>query len=138
MRDGISLTGSTGISCMMKFPFPQKIKIGSTTCWHGGDLEALLEYYRGGESPTTGTNPGKLLATFQYLSGFSPFIHSDVFHWTDPMPGITEHWELAAKALQYRKRRQHVPAKLPCRNGRTNSGGQRFSAAINRTWYGRF
>ncbi len=95
-----------------EIPVPQKIKIGSTTCWHGGDLEALLEYYRGGESPTTGTNPGKLLATLQYLSGFSPFIHSDVFHWTDPMPGIIEHWDLAAKALQYMKRRRARPGEV--------------------------
>ena len=69
--------------------------MGSETCWHHGDLMALIEYFEGGESPTTGTNPGKLRALGQYLSGFSPGIHSDIFQWSDPMPGITEHLELA-------------------------------------------
>jgi hypothetical protein len=45
MQDGIFRTGPTAISCTMQF--------------HGGDLEALLEYYWGGESATTGTKPGK-------------------------------------------------------------------------------
>ena len=93
-------------------PVPGLIKIGSTTCWHSGDLHALLEYYRGGESPTTGANPGKLRATFQYLSGFSPFIHSDVFHWNDPMPGIMEHWDLAVKARQFMKRKRAQPREV--------------------------
>jgi len=76
-------------------PMPGEIKIGSKTCWHHGDLMALIDYFEGGESPTTGTNPGKLRALGQYLSGFSPGIHSDIFQWNDPMPGIMEHLELA-------------------------------------------
>jgi predicted ATP-grasp superfamily ATP-dependent carboligase len=78
-------------------PVPGEIKIGSMTCWHYGDLMALMEYFRGGESPTTGTNPGKLRAVCQYLSDFSPGIHSDIFQWNDPMPGIMEHWQLATR-----------------------------------------
>lgn len=82
-------------------PIPGKIKLGSKTCWHYGDLRALLEYYRGGQSPTTGTTPGKLRSTWQYLSGFAPGIHSDIAHWNDPMPGIIEHSELAAMSWQF-------------------------------------
>jgi predicted ATP-grasp superfamily ATP-dependent carboligase len=86
-------------------PVPGEIRIGSETCWHAGDLMALLEYYRGGEPPATGTNPGKVRATWQYLSGFSPYVHSDISHWNDPMPGLMEHWELAKKYWRFVKRK---------------------------------
>ena len=72
-------------------PEPGPLRVGSMTCWHRGDLEALLGYFRGGPPPATGTRPGKTLAFLQYLSGFSPRIHSDVFRWDDPWPGIMEH-----------------------------------------------
>jgi predicted ATP-grasp superfamily ATP-dependent carboligase len=95
-------------------PVPAEINVGSMTCWHCGHLMALLEYFRGGEPPATGTTPGKVRATWQYLSGFSPGIHSDVFRWNDPMPGIMEHWQLAAKSWQFAKlklaRRNHRPS----------------------------
>jgi len=74
-------------------PRPGPVRLGSQTCWHRGDLEALLNYYSGGEVPATGTHPGKLKATLQYLSGFNPLIHSDVFRWTDPLPAILDHWQ---------------------------------------------
>lgn len=77
-------------------PVPGEIKKGSITCWHHGDLMALVDYFRGGESPTTGTNPGKLRALAQYLSDFSPGIHSDIFQWSDPLPGIMEHSEMVS------------------------------------------
>lgn len=76
-------------------PVPGEIKIGSTTCWHYGDLMALVDYFHGGESPTTGTHPSKLRAVCQYVSDFCPGIHSDIFQWSDPMPGLIEHSELA-------------------------------------------
>lgn len=82
-------------------PVPGEIEIGGMTCWHCGDLMALVDYFRGGDPPATGTRPGKVRATLQYLSGFSPFIHSDVFHWNDPMPGIREHWQLAKKSWKH-------------------------------------
>lgn len=72
-------------------PNPKKIKIGSKTCWHLGDLKALLSYLKGGVTPATGTHPGKIEAIFQYLSGFHPKIHSDVFCWNDPLPAVMEH-----------------------------------------------
>lgn len=77
-----------------KKPEPGPIKIDSRTGWHRGDLEALLYYYMGDEAPATGANPGKFRATLQYLGGFSPAIHSDVFRWNDPLPAIIDHWQL--------------------------------------------
>ena len=89
-------------------PVPGEIELGSMSCWHCGDLRALIAYYLGGEPPATGTHPGKLKATWQYLSGFSPHIHSDVFHWSDPMPGIRDHWVYATELWTYlRKKRGH-------------------------------
>lgn len=87
-------------------PVPGEIKVGSMTCWHCGDLMALLDYFRGGTPPATGTQPGKLAAILQYLSAFSPGIHSDVFRWNDPMPGIREHLQLARTFGQFITRRQ--------------------------------
>lgn len=77
-----------------KKPKPGKIKLRSQTCWHYGDLRALLSYLVGGDSPTTGSRPSKLVATLQYLSGFNPIVHSDVFQWYDPLPSVREHGRL--------------------------------------------
>jgi predicted ATP-grasp superfamily ATP-dependent carboligase len=82
-----------------KRPQPGHLEIGSLTCWHLGDMMALFNYWRGGEVPATGTNPGKFRATLQYLSGFHPAIHSDIFRWSDPMPAIMEHWQWGDRAL---------------------------------------
>jgi predicted ATP-grasp superfamily ATP-dependent carboligase len=84
-----------------KEPNPKKIEIGSKTCWHAGDLQALISYliYRG-ETPTTGTNPNKSKAIIQYFSDFLPGIHSDIFTWDDPSPAIMEHWQLFRQFLQ--------------------------------------
>jgi predicted ATP-grasp superfamily ATP-dependent carboligase len=75
-------------------PQPGPIDVGSLTCWHLGDLKALLNFWRGGDIPATGTNPSKSEATLQYLSGFSPQIHSDLFAWDDPIPAVFEYWYL--------------------------------------------
>jgi predicted ATP-grasp superfamily ATP-dependent carboligase len=72
-------------------PEPGPITFGSSTCWHTGDLLALLKFVAGkGEIPTPGTTPGKLRAVWQFLSGFRPGIHSDIFRWHDPLPAIVE------------------------------------------------
>jgi predicted ATP-grasp superfamily ATP-dependent carboligase len=73
-----------------KRPTPGPLAIGSLTRWHLGDLMALLSYWGGGEQPATGTNSGKLHATLQYLQGFHPAIHSDIFSWDDPLPAVAE------------------------------------------------
>jgi len=72
-------------------PAPGPIRMGSLTCWHAGDLEALLDYWGGGESPATGAPVGKFHAALQYLSGFAPSTHPDVFRWSDPSPCLHEH-----------------------------------------------
>ncbi len=82
-------------------PDPDPIRVGSQTCWHLGDLEALQEYLRGGEVPATGTHPSRLRAFLQYLSGFNPKIHSDVYEWKDPKPAIMEHATLFRRALPW-------------------------------------
>ena len=74
-------------------PEPGPIELGSLTCWHLGDLIALVNYWRGGDIPATGTMPTKAEATLQYLSGFAPNIHSDVFAWNDPIPAVIEYWK---------------------------------------------
>jgi predicted ATP-grasp superfamily ATP-dependent carboligase len=72
-------------------PQPRPITLSSLTCWHTGDLLALLKFVAGkGEIPTPGTTPGGLRAAWQFLSGFRPGIHSDVFRWYDPLPAIIE------------------------------------------------
>lgn len=74
-------------------PNPGPIEVGSLTCWHMGDLIALTNFLRGGDIPATGTNPTKSEAILQYMSGFAPSIHSDVFAWDDPIPAVVEYWK---------------------------------------------
>jgi predicted ATP-grasp superfamily ATP-dependent carboligase len=87
-----------------KSPKVGDIKVGSTTCWHLGDLLALTDYLKGGECPSTGSHHGKLTAALKYLAGFSPRIHPDVFQWSDPLPGVMEHWHILKRGLIRRKR----------------------------------
>jgi len=77
-----------------KAPDPEPIRIGSRTCWHRGDLVALVNYLAGGEAPGRGQCPGKLRAVVQYLAGFSPSIHADAFAWNDPWPEFVDHWQV--------------------------------------------
>ncbi len=39
-----------------------------------------------GKTLCFGQQPGKMRALLDYLSGFSPNIHSDAFRWDDPLP----------------------------------------------------
>lgn len=78
-------------------PQPAPIPIGSQTCWHRGDLVALATYLAGGEFPAAGAEPGLFRAIGQYLSGFHPAIHSDVFSWRDPLPEFVDHWNLLSR-----------------------------------------
>ena len=86
-------------------PDPKPIEVGSLTCWHLGDLIALLNYWRGGEVPATGTHPSPLRSTLQYLSGFRPNVHCDVFSWADPLPAFWEYWQVRKRLLGMIQRR---------------------------------
>jgi predicted ATP-grasp superfamily ATP-dependent carboligase len=82
-------------------PTPGPITLGSSTCWHTGDLLALLKFVAGnGEIPTPGTTPGRLSAALQFLSGFQPGIHSDIFRWSDPLPAIVEPWPYCERVIR--------------------------------------
>lgn len=82
-------------------PKPEAITLGSSTCWHTGDLLAMLKFVAGkGENPTPGTTPGKLSAALQFLSGFQPKIHSDIFRWNDPLPAFVEPWPYCERVLR--------------------------------------
>lgn len=83
-----------------KIPEPGPIKLGSQTCWHYGDLIALINYWRKDISPTTGTEPGKFIALLQYCIDFNPAIHSDVFRWNDPQPALLEYWHLLERIIK--------------------------------------
>ena len=83
-----------------KRPKPGPIALGSSTCWHTGDLLCALKFMIGrGEIPTPGTTPGKLRAALQSLGGFRPGIHSDIFRWNDPLPAIVELWPYCNRAV---------------------------------------
>lgn len=74
-----------------KRPEPGNLNLGSLTCWHTGDLLALLKYIFGeGETPTPGIAPGKLRSILQFMSDFRPGIHWDLFRWNDPFPAMIE------------------------------------------------
>ncbi|PYX38241.1 MAG: hypothetical protein DMG81_12355 [Acidobacteria bacterium] len=92
-------------------PNPGPIEVGSLTCWHLGDLIALLNFWRGGEIPATGTTPTPAQATLQYLSGFAPNVHSDVFAWDDPVPAVVEYWKIRKRLFgMVQKKFAAVPA----------------------------
>lgn len=71
------------------------IALGSGCRDHREDLQALVTYLRGGRPPSTkGPPPGKPRAIADYLAGFRPAIHSDVWRWEDPRPALHDHADM--------------------------------------------
>jgi predicted ATP-grasp superfamily ATP-dependent carboligase len=72
-----------------RFP-PRSQGLGSRWRWHYGELEVLLRSLAGGSEATwAGTRAG---AVAEYLAGFRPGIHADVFRLDDPLPEVVDHW----------------------------------------------
>jgi predicted ATP-grasp superfamily ATP-dependent carboligase len=88
-----------------KVPTPAPLQVGSMTCWHTGDVQALFNYLRGGETPTTGTTPSHATAILECMSDFRPGIHSDVFRWSDPMPALAELWRMRDQVRGFMRKR---------------------------------
>ena len=88
-----------------RVPEPGPLRVGSRTCYHAGDLRALIRYLMGGASPTTGREPGVLGAILDYLKGFGPTVRSDVLRFAYPIPGWVEHWRLLMGSLSKLRRR---------------------------------
>ena len=93
-------------------PKPGPIELGSLTCWRLGDLMALLNFWRGGDIPATGTNPTKFQAALHYLGSFSPNVHSDLFAWDDPLPAAVEYWKIRDRLFGM-LRKKFAPAPRP-------------------------
>jgi predicted ATP-grasp superfamily ATP-dependent carboligase len=79
-------------------PAPPSLEIGSRACWHFGDLNLLWKRLQGTEPPVP-PGPPRLHAIAEYLAGFAPGVHSDVFALDDPLPSLVEHWEWIGPAL---------------------------------------
>jgi predicted ATP-grasp superfamily ATP-dependent carboligase len=97
-----------------ELPVPPPTAVGSRTCWHFGDLRLLGKRLRGIEPPVP-PRPSPLRAIADYITGFGPGIHSDVFAWDDPLPELVEHWDGVCVALGRR---------LPGRLGTAAGGGE--------------
>ena len=95
-------------------PVPPPLALGSRACWHFGDLRLLGKRLRGIEPPVP-PRPSPLRAIADYITGFSPGVHSDVFALDDPLPELVEHWQGVRLA---------VSRRLPGRVGRAAEGGQ--------------
>ena len=73
-------------------PPPSGHAVGKRARWHFGDLQALVWFLRGGEQPGwTDRGRSRGGALYDYLTGFSPRIHPDVFRLDDPLPELAEH-----------------------------------------------
>lgn len=82
------------------------LPVGSETVWRYGDLQALVAYLRGGESPTPGVDPGARGAVRDFLGGCFGPARSETFRWSDPGPGLLDArhaavdlWRLLARSV---------------------------------------
>jgi len=78
---------------------PSTYAIGVKSRWHYGDLRALGISLRHGRAASS-RRRSRTAAIIDYLSGFSPTIHSDVFRVADPLPELAEHARGVRMALR--------------------------------------
>jgi len=87
-----------------ELPTPPPLEVRSRNCWHYGDLRLLWRRIRGIEPPR-GPRVWIGRAIADYLSGFRPGVHSDVFRFDDPLPALVEHFGGLASAVGHRLER---------------------------------
>jgi predicted ATP-grasp superfamily ATP-dependent carboligase len=80
-------------------PPSPSFRLGSRSRWHYGDLEALVGFLAGNDEPT-GAGRSWVRAVVDYLSGFRPGVHPDVFRLDDPLPELIEHWRGIQKGVR--------------------------------------
>jgi predicted ATP-grasp superfamily ATP-dependent carboligase len=90
-------------------PPPPSRALGKRTRWHFGDLQALISFL-GGREQVTWAGRSRVGAIVEYLSGFSPKVHSDVFRLDDPLPELAEHVR-GARAGAYHVMRRIKPLR---------------------------
>jgi predicted ATP-grasp superfamily ATP-dependent carboligase len=73
-------------------PIPGPLRIGTVSCWRYGDLALLFERLRGHDSPMSRASAGRFRAIADYVAGFHPRHHADVFRWSDPLPSVFEYY----------------------------------------------
>lgn len=89
-------------------PDPPPIAIGSATCWRGGDVRRLGHILGGRDWLADYPGISKSRAVLDYLSGFRPGVHSDLFRLDDPLPELSEHIDLLRSSLSRVRRRLWV------------------------------
>jgi predicted ATP-grasp superfamily ATP-dependent carboligase len=70
---------------------PRSLGVGRLSRWHYGELEALIDFVKGGDEPS-GAGRTRARAIADYVAGFHPRVDADVFRLDDPLPELVEHW----------------------------------------------
>ena len=88
-------------------PEPRSLShgVGQRSRWLYGDLADLVSHL-GGDHEPGGAGRSRTRAVADYLSGFKPGTHADVFRLDDPLPELVEHLRGARLAIsRYRHHR---------------------------------
>jgi carbamoylphosphate synthase large subunit len=100
-----------------KRPDVPPIQIGSQTVYRKADLETLINYLRGYQSPTFYTDPGRWWAIRKHLGTLHPRVNSDVWSWTDPGPGLWDFMKFGKTLFSA------LLGRMQGRNGATGTTG---------------
>ena len=109
-------------------PVPPSLGVGRISRWHAGDLAALVSFLAGEQDPSwSGRTRSRALV--EYLSGFRPGIHPDVFRFDDPVPEFVEHWQGGRVALAQLRHRWMRRARRAAADPRGASLGRLLHCA---------